>query len=162
MSISGTLSVIANLIDTRAVGLNPAIKIPANLNSQISYTDGAGANQGNILYQGQRTFSGSTDNVDLSGVLTDSFGTTISAARIKGIVIVNISASNSITVGNGTNPWATLLNGTGTLTLPPGAFFAAATPDATGWAVTNSTADILKLAGTSGQSYYLILLGASS
>ena len=162
MSIRGAFSAISALIDTRAVGLNTGISIPANLNVSTNYTDGAGANQGNVLYQAQRTFSGSTDNVDLSGVLTDSFGSTVSLVRVKAILIQNTSASNSITVGNGTNPWATLLNGTGTITLPPGAWFAAATPDATGWAVTNSTADILKLAGTSGQSYKLILLGASS
>lgn len=162
MAIDGTVSTTFNLNDRRTVGLTTSANLPVNTTPSFTYTDGSGALGANLLYQATRTFSGSTDNVDLAGVLTDSYGSTVTLVRVKAILIVNNSTTNTVTVGAGTNPWLTLLNSTGTVTLPAGAWFAAATGDATGWAVTAGTGDILKLAGTSGQTYNLIVVGASS
>jgi hypothetical protein len=81
----------------------------------------------------------------------------------KAIYIQNNSASNPQTFGAAaSNAWATLLNSTGTITLPAGAWFIAATPDATGWAVTAATGDLLKAAGTGTDQFTLVLIGSDT
>lgn len=163
MAIDGTFSAQVAVNDRRSVGLNTSVNIPVNVTPSVSFTDGAGANQANVLWQATRTFSGSTDDLDLNGVLSDSYGSSVAMVRVKGIYVKNNSASNNVTVGNATsNQWATFLNSTGTLTLPPGAFTVSATPNAAGWTVTASTGDILRIGGTSGQTYDIAILGASS
>ena len=121
---------------------------------------GPGAGQAQVLYQANRTFSGTTDvlNFGSGGGLSDSYGTTIALTAIKAIYINNTGTS-SITVGAGSNPIVTLLNSTGTLTLPSGAIHFDATPDATGWVVTATTACNLTFTGTSGQTYQIAVLG---
>ena len=44
-------------------------------------TDGTTANKADLLYADERTVTtGADDDIDLAGVLTDAFGTTITAA----------------------------------------------------------------------------------
>lgn len=164
MAIDATVggSFVAN--DRRTVGLSQVlgVNIGCNVNPSVSYTDGVGANQANLLYQASTNFTGTTASLDLNGVLTDSYGSTVSMLRVKAIYIENPSATNNIVVGAGTNPWITFLNATGTLTLRPGGFVLSAVPDATGWAVTAATGDILLLTGTSGQPYKIAILGANA
>lgn len=162
MSIDGSIILQANLSDRRTIGVNSStVNIPANLTATGTFTDGSGALQANVLYQATLALSGGTYNLDLNGVLTDSYGSAVAMLRVKGIMVYNTGAT-SLTVGNGTNPWVTFLTGTGTLILPPSAAFAAYTPDATGWAVTASTGDILKFAGTGTAAFQVVILGASA
>lgn len=162
MSIDGTISGSFAVNDRRTVGINSSANLPVNFAPSTTFTNGSGAAAGNVLYQASLALSAGVNNVDLNGVLTDSYGSTVSLVRVKGIAFQNNSASNSMTVGNGTNPWATLLSSTGTITVPAGGWFIACTPDATGWAVTASTGDILKVAGTGTDAFTLVVLGASS
>lgn len=160
MSIDGAIGITATINDRQSAGLaGSSFNIPTTVNPSVTFSNGSGAAQGTMLYAKQRTLSGTTDTVVLTS-LTDNHGNAIDFATIKGIVITNVSASNNIVVGDaGSDAWATLLNATGTITLPPGASFCAFTPDATGWTVTASTAMNLLVTGTSGQSYNLVLLG---
>jgi type 1 fimbria pilin len=91
----------------------------------------------------------------------DSYGTALATVRMKGIYIKNTS-THTITVGAGTTPVTTLLNSTGTLTLPAGAWFAAATPDATGWVVTPSTAMLINFTGTTTDTFQIVVLGGKT
>lgn len=134
----------------------------------IEYADGVGANQANTLFADTRTLTASaTEDLDLTGALTDVFGATVTNARIKGIrVRAAAGNTNNVIVGaaSGTQ-WATLLNAAGTITLPPGAFFSAFTPTAAGWAVTAGTGDLLKIANSGGSTsvtYTIELIGAAS
>jgi hypothetical protein len=162
MAIDGAITLQTNLNDRRTVGVNAtSVNIPANLSPSATFSDGAGALQGNVLYQASLALTAGTFNLDLNGVVTDPWGTTVAMLRVKGILVFNTGAT-SLVVGAGTNPWLTLLNSTGTITLPPGAAFAAFTPDAAGWAVTAATGDILKFAGTGTATFQVIVLGASS
>jgi hypothetical protein len=162
MSIDGTvaLSFVAN--DRRTVGLNSSANLPVNFVPSVVFTNGSGANQVNQLFQAQLTLASGSNNVDLNGSLSDSYGTSVVLVRVKAIAIQNNSASNSMVFGNGTNPFNTLLSGTGTITLQPGAWFAAATPDATAWTVTASTADILKVTGTGTDPFTIVVLGSTT
>lgn len=162
MAISGTVTASVNMIDARTVGVSStAVGIPANLAPAITFADGAGAGLANVLYQATLALSAGVFNLDLNGVVTDPWGSSVALLRVKGILIYNTGAT-SLTVGNGTTPWVTLLTGTGTIILPPGAFFLASTPDATGWTVTAATGDILKFAGTGTAAFQVIIFGASS
>lgn len=131
---------------------------------------GTGAGKADIRFTDTRTLVASaTEDLDLAGVLTDSFGATLTFARIKGLVIAASAANtnNVIVGGAAANAWASLLGAAGTLTLRPGASVALLTgaADATGYAVTPGTADLLKIAnsgaGTS-VSYDLVVIGASA
>lgn len=160
MSASGTLSA--------ALDLGTA-SFPMSLSNAVSLTSGTTAGKADKAFSDRRTLAASaTEDLDLAGVLLDAFGAAITFARIKGILIKAAAANaNNVVIGAGTAPWITLLNSTGTITLRPGASFCAiaGAADATAWAVTATTADILKVAnsgaGTS-VTYDICIIGASA
>ena len=60
----------------------------------ISLTDGTGANNGDILFMDQRTVAtGANDDIDLAGSLSDAFGTTVAAAELVALFIINAPRS---------------------------------------------------------------------
>lgn len=134
----------------------------------VSFADGVGANQANVFFADTRTLTASsTEDLDLTGSLSDVFGASLVNARIKAIRISAAAGNtNNVIVGaaSGTQ-WASLLNAAGTLTLPPGAYFEAAVPTAAGWAVTGGSADLLKVANSAGSTsvtYTIELIGGAS
>lgn len=165
MAVSGQIGGSISVRDDRSISLSTKDVGPA-LSFALNLTDGSGAGQANKIYAVERILPGASEDLDLNGVLTDALGATLSVTRIVAIAIVNVSTANTITIGNATsNAWATLLNSTGTLTLRPStasskSFVLIAAADATGYVVTASTGDILKVAGTSGQSYQILFFGS--
>ena len=136
----------------------------------MSLTNGTGAGNADKIFTDRRTLAASgTEDLDLAGVLLDAFGAAITWARVKGIFISAAAANtNNVVVGAAAaTQWATLLNATGTLTLRPGSSICAiAGPaDATGWAVTAGTGDLLKVANSAGSTsvtYDIVIIGASA
>ena len=134
---------------------------------QVSLSTGSGINAADTIWKSTRTLAASaSENLDLNGVLADVFGSTVNLLRVKAIMIAaHATNTNGVVVGDASsNAWATLLNGAGTVTLPPGAAFAAATPDATGWVVTPATGDQLKVANAGGSTsvtYDVLIIGAA-
>ncbi|MFJ9645010.1 hypothetical protein [Streptomyces sp. NPDC101206] len=130
---------------------------------------GTAAGQADRAFHDTRTLAASaTEDLDLAGMLADVFGTTLTYVRIKGLFVAASSTNtNNVVIGAGTNPWATLLNATGTVTLRPGVacgFFTGAA-DATGYAVTAATGDILKVANSAGSTsvtYDVVIVGCSA
>lgn len=130
---------------------------------------GTGANQADRVYYAQPTIAASgTTTIDLNGSVTDVFGATVSFLRIKAMIIAASSANtNNVIVGNAaTNGFITWVGAaTHTVTVRPGGFFCLTAPDATAYAVTAATADLLLFtnsgAGT-GVTFDVILLGASA
>jgi hypothetical protein len=166
MPVDGNIGVSFTFNDRRVnLGLPSSatngVNIQSNRQIPFVFTDGVGALQGDRLFSGKRTLSGTTDNLDLAGVLADAYGGTLTLARVKVLYVYN-SGLNDIVVGAGTNPWVGLLNSTGTFTLPPGGLAVFVNPTAAGWTVTAATGDILKITGTSGQTYEILALGAST
>jgi hypothetical protein len=160
-AIDGTASIVFQVNDRRTVGLNKGVNISINPSPSITFADGSGANAANKIYQNTVSLSAGAASLDLSGSLTDAYGSTAVFARIKGIYIKN-NGANSMVFGAGSTPWATLLNATGTLTIPAGGFVLIATPDATGWTVTAATGDLLNVTGTGTQTFDIAILGATS
>lgn len=134
----------------------------------VTYANGVGANQANVFFADTRTLAASaTEDLDLTGSLSDVFAASLVNARIKGIRISAASGNtNNVIVGAASaTQWSTLLNAAGTVTLHPGAYFEAATPTAAGWTVTAGTGDLLKIANSGGSTsvtYTIELIGGAS
>ncbi|MET8765473.1 hypothetical protein [Streptomyces sp. NPDC004658] len=169
MGLSSTLAVSAFTELTGSSGLGTA-RLPAGLSRAVTLASGTGAGKADKAYTARRTIAANgTDDLDLAGVLTDAFGNTITYAKVKGLVIAAAAANtNNVVIGNAaSSAWATLLNATGTLTLRPGAVFAAiaGSVDATAYSVTASTGDVLRLANSGGGStvtYDICIVGTSA
>jgi len=126
-------------------------------------SNGTGAGQSDLKYFARRTLgAASNETLDLSGVLANQFGTTLTMAKIKAIAISNPSTNNGdLTIGGAaSNAWTAMF--TGTLLVPPGGAIVFGGPGA-GKAVTAGTGDQLKVAnGGSAPVNYDILIIATS
>lgn len=168
MPVTGQIGMHASIVQSAQTAQDLAsgtAQLPYFKNWDI--TSGVAANQADQLYQKIRTVtSGANDDVDLSGALTNFFGASVAFVKVKAIII-EASAANTtnLTVGNATSsgfqgPFGAL---THTLVLKPGDFVMLAAPN-TGWNVTATSADLLRVANAAGASatYNLILLGTTS
>lgn len=135
--------------------------------------DGTTANKADLIYADERTIaSSSNDDVDLAGSLSDAFGTTITAAEIVAVLIINGPISGTanttdLTIGGGSNPFLGFLGGTTPTIGPikPGGVFMISAGDAAGvGTVTAGTADILRVANSSGASatYQIAIIARSA
>lgn len=136
----------------------------------INLLTGTGANQADLIFTDQRTIAASgTDDLDVAGGVTNQLtGATFSFVRIKGIIVYAATANTNNVIVGGAAANA-LINWSGGQThqvnVRPGGLFVLLAMDATAYAVTAATADILRFtnsgAGT-GVTYDVILIGASA
>ncbi len=131
--------------------------------------NGTGANQADLVFRDQRTLALSTsENLDLAGSLTDAYGTTITFARIKMIYVKAASdnGGNIVVGGAAANTFVGFFaNSSDKINLTAGQMLQVTAPDATGWAVTAGTADILKVENDDGSdtgTYDIVIVGASA
>ncbi|WP_233507239.1 hypothetical protein [Spongiactinospora gelatinilytica] len=142
---------------------------PLSVGRQVTLTDGAGLNQANRIWSDQRTLAASaSEDIDLAGTLTDPFGATITLARVKALIVsATVGNVNNVVLGGAaSNGWVGPFGAdTHTLAVRPGGVLALLAPDATGYAVTASTADLLHVANSgagSGVTYQIVVVGAAS
>lgn len=118
-----------------------------------TYTQGTGSNQVDQIcfFDTVIVGSGTPLVLDLNaGSLVAVDGSPFSILHVKEILLINDSASISITVGAGSNPLVNWMGGTSpTQDLPPGGHIHRTNP-LTGWAVTAGTADKITLTVASG------------
>lgn len=141
-----------------------------------SLASGTAASQVDVLYVAQGTIAASTNlDLDLAASLADMFGHTITFARVKTLYVelTTDTTSTGLWVGGASsNGFANWISSAGTFgTDQPrvkvrngGAFFLSA-PDATAYAVTAGTGDILRLTNADGSNvatYKLAVTGASA
>jgi len=167
MALDTTLLMSINATLSNALDLGVA-SAPLNKAYPLYWPTGTGLSQSDKIFHDTRTVNASTnDDVDLAGVLTDPFGVALTFARIKAMIIARSDPTNpnNLTIGNGSNPFLTWVGAAAhTITIRPGGLFVLAAPDATAYAVTAGTGDILRIANGSGSAvtYDLILVGASA
>lgn len=167
-------SLIAKIASTVTSALDfGTASFPVDQGRVISLANGTGAGQADKFWSDQRTLTASsTEDLDLSGSsLLDPYGAAVVFARVK-LVLVSAAAgnTNNVIVGaNVVNGWATMIGPTGasggTVTLRPGAFAAFGCTDATGWAVTAGTGDLLHVANSAGGTsvtYDIFIVGSSA
>lgn len=133
-----------------------------------AFADGAGLNQAEQVYAKSAQLAASgVDSLDLSGALTNGVGASVAFTKIKVIIITAATTNQStITVGGNAAAFASFLGGaTQTLVVRPGGVFVLVAPDAAGYAVTASTADVLDITnddGSNAADYSITLIGAES
>jgi hypothetical protein len=149
----------------RSVGGRPIVDdIPPS--QDLLLASGTGAGAADIAFSDHRTLASATsENLDLSGSLTDAFGQLIAAVHVKAIEIhADEANTTNLTVGaSGANafqgPFADVTDG---LVIKPGGRLVIADP--VGWPVVAATGDILKVANAAGAaaSYTVKIIAASA
>ena len=142
-SVSHTLGYVQNLLIANGTGAGQADQVFAN-----TYT----------------VTSSGTQVLNLTSTILDAFGNALTFATIKGIIVAaSATNTNNVLVGAGTDPVINYLAGTTPqIVVRPGGFLCLMTADATGYAVTTSTADRLTLtnsAGSTSVTFDVILIG---
>lgn len=139
-----------------------------NKTYQQILTTGTGANQADRIYYTQPTVAASGNTtIDLAGSVVDIFGATITFARIKGLIVAAASGNtNNVIVGNAaSNGFITWVGAaTHTVNVRPGGFLALMAPDATAYAVTAGTGDLLLFTNSGASTsvtFDVILIGSS-
>lgn len=169
-SCSGTVTVKINstMLGDPATSLSTP-KSNVVKNYAIAFTNGTGANKAEQIHQVQGTIAASgTDAIDLSGSLTNAFGTTVVFTKIKGIVVSAASGNtNDVQViSDATNGFINWCQATADgINVEPGGVFALISPSSGGYAVTAATGDILNIvnsAGGTSVTYDLWLIGETS
>jgi hypothetical protein len=163
-----SLRLVATL--TKDLDLNPDPSYPLDYNARVQLTSGTGAGNADVMFTDTRTINASSsEDLDLVGSLTDAFGTTFSPARVKALIVKAAAANtNNVVVGGASaTQWAALLGTAGTVTLRPGAVFAALAgqADATGYVCAAGSTDLLKIANSSSGTsvtYDIVVIGASA
>lgn len=167
MTISLTASVGLALTAAYANSLDMgAVSYLANFKPNFVFSDGTGANQAKYIFTDTRTLAASaTENLDLAGVLLDAFGNALTFDKIKALIITaDATNTNDVLVGGAATAQASAFFGdvTDVVKVRPGGMLALVAPDATGYDVTATTADLLKLANSgagTGVTYTIVLIG---
>lgn len=174
MALDTVIELSINATKTKARDLGVTARDPLALSKRIALLTGTGAGQADLSWYDERTLLASaTEDLDVVGSLTDTFGDTFSPARIKAIAVLAEPLSGSANVNNvvlggaSATQWAALLGTTGTVTLRPGALFVACAgaADATGYVCAAGSTDLLKVANSSSGSsvtYQIAIIGASA
>lgn len=169
MALISSISVSASADLQSVIGLVTA-DAPLVVRTATQLASGVGAGQADKVFHGRRTLAASAfEDLDLAGVLLDAFGAAITFARVKGLYISASSTNtNNVVIGAAaTNPWVTLLNAAGTLTLRPGAFIGlgSGVADAVTYGVTTGTGDLLRVTNSGAGTpvtYDVVIIGASA
>lgn len=167
-SANAVLAVSANITNALDIG-----QVAASLSDTFggALTLGAAAGQANVAWWDHRTLAASAmESLNLVGTLTGAFGTAVTFARIK-VVIVSADAGNTNNVlfgGATSNEVSTLFANTNDIAVVrPGATVAwiAGAADAIGYVVTPSTANLLQVANSgagTAVSYSIIIVGTAT
>lgn len=166
MALSATIKAGIQASQTNVLDLGTAT-FPLSVLESLSLTDGTDAGEADRIFSDERTLAASaTEDLDLSGSLTNAFGT-VTFARIKAVfVIANSGNTNNVNVSRPASNGVPLFLAAGDgLGVRPGGVFMWACTDATGVAVTAGTGDLLTIANSSSGSavtYRIIIIGASA
>lgn len=151
---SAKLSMGFEAVQTNALDVTTG-RASTSINKVWNFSDGTGADQAKAVFTDTRTLSASaTEDLDLAGVLTDAFGSTITAAKVKAIMITAAAGNtNNVQVTRPASNGVPLFMAAGDgVALTPGAGFSAVFPDANGVAVTAGTGDLITVTNSAGST----------
>ncbi|TQV85194.1 hypothetical protein FKG94_03115 [Exilibacterium tricleocarpae] len=165
MTHSARLSVSLTVEQTAALDFS-APKDSLSYAKAIQLLEGTGANQANKTYHDQRTLAASAnEELDLSGALTDAFGSAIAFTKIKSVVMFAAESNGDVievggAAANGFADWVGAA--AHVVRLRPGGLFVLSAPDDAAYTVTAGTGDLLRITNTDAAgaaSYDIILTG---
>ena len=168
-TLTGNISVFANVTHDGGADLSTLTDKISGAVQTWAIANGTGADQADLVWHDQRTLALSTsEDLDLSGVLTDAFGTAVSFARVKAIIVSAASTNGALiqvggAVGNQFINW--VADATDKVQVRAGGSFMLMAPDATAYAVTAATGDLLRITNTDGAAqavYDIYIIGASA
>lgn len=177
LAISGAVYATTSLTATVKVGVNADLQnvldlvtatSPLASNTTYSFTNGTGANKARTIFSDQRTLTASsTEDIDLSGALTDAMGQTITMTKMKAFVVKAASANtNNVVIGgnpsNGFPMYGVFADTTDAVSVKPGGMFVYVSPDASGVGVSAGSADTFKIANSAGSTsvtYDIVVIG---
>ncbi|MGE4196028.1 MAG: hypothetical protein AB7G11_02745 [Phycisphaerales bacterium] len=148
VSLSFQTAVTASAVTTETSGATSTISVRLpDGQAPLSFTNGTGAMQLNKFWIRKVALSASTPvTLDLTALTSGQGDTSFAAVKFLAIYNETSTATYTVVVGNGTNPFAGPLSaGTTTITIDPLGSVTFFSRTAAGWAVTNSANDGLKL-----------------
>ena len=164
MSLSAIVKLGIEASQSKNGDINTALSKTA-IDESLQLLDGVGAGQSNQIWSDNSQLAASgIDSHDLAGSLNDAFNVGITFTSITAIVVIaDAGNGDNIEVGGNANAFAAFLGGaTETVKIPPGGMFLITAPDATGFPVTASTADVLDVTNADGvavANYTIVLIG---
>jgi len=168
MPLTTSLRAILNATQTGANDFGGPTFAPM-IDKLIPLTSGVAANQADIIWADERTLAASaTENLDLAGALTDAFGATVTAVKLKAVLVIAADANtNDVLVGGAASNAVPIFGDvTDIAKAKPGGFVYLAAPGLAGLCtVTASTGDILKIANSSSGTsvtYKIAIVAASA
>lgn len=173
-AVSGSiLASISAVLTGTDVGVGLPTFTPSLQNFlNIAFTNGFGDHQANVLYVDKRTLTtGTSEDINMYdfGGAVDQVGLTRTVARVKALMIKNLSATNSDELrigGKATSAaWVSPFDAnTSYIKVKGNGMLLLVCLDATGWTVTNATNHLLKIAnpGANSVSYQIFVLAADT
>lgn len=168
MAASATLSLALSALVDATIDIGTVQHNIAPFNPNYVFSDGTGADQIKNVFADNRTIAASSnDDLDLAGSLINALGQTLTFTKIRGILVRAASANvNNVVVGGAAaNQFATPFGAVAhTVVVRPGGLLALIANDATGYAVTAGTGDILRVANSGAGSsvvYDIVLIGTT-
>lgn len=139
-----------------------------NIEKALKLLDGTAINQATQFFSDRRTLTASSnETLDLNGTaLKNVFGDNFSVTRVVAVIVIAAAANvNDVLVGpNSSNGFVTPFNAAADrIKVKPNGFMALVAPDATAYAVTAGTGDLLYVANSAGGSsvtYDVIIIGS--
>lgn len=163
-TVAATLSL---KLDVKERGSNdlgtPSLPFGIDKTIEINPAALSALDQANTLFADKRTLaSGATENLDMTGALTDAFGASILNAEVTMLYFENprVNTTNITVFGAASNGFNAGLTGTTPkVTLMPGEWIIMASRN--GWGVTAGTGDLILVANSAGASadYIVVALG---
>ena len=160
-TLAATLQFLIDGSLTKALDLTTP-KDPIAISLSQAFANGTGSNQGNEFFSDRRTLAGTSETIDLTSDLTNAFGVTIVFAKIKAIIIHNLSTATTeiLTVdGNAVENAGWLTGTTPAQVIGPDGWYILTSP-VDGLTITNTTQDQLTIdSGADTITYDLIIIG---
>lgn len=166
MAGSAKINVIVEALLTGTVDIG-TVQHAIQYGPGFAWGDGTGLDSINQVWSDTRTLAASaTEDLDLSGSLTNAIGASVAFTKIRGILVrAAVANTNNVIVGgaSATQFVAWVGGATHTVTVRPGGLLLLLAPDATAYAVSGGSTDLLKIANSSSGSsvtYDILLLGS--
>ena len=140
------------------------MNLPVNYQPSFAFSSGSGALQGDQVYQATLALTAGAASVDLSGVLTDAFRRRHDFSPRESTRLQEQLGKQHHDIGRRSECPVDHAPGYNDIhvIVRPGGVFQVIAPDATGYAITATTGDILKVAGTGTETFDLLMLLAST
>lgn len=139
------------------------VTAPLSYANSLAFANGTGANQADIIFTDTRSVAAAEDLDVSGGALTTAFGAVFTIAELKTLIVCAATANTgNIVLGGDAASILFLSVATTTISIKPGGCFVYTDPSAAGTVVTNSTADVIQVAPSTGtQAYTIIIMGSS-